>query len=80
MATERGGAYAIIFGGKKNSLAFLLGQPKNFGRHPMIWVSWMAIEILQSPFNNGVMSMTTNFFLSPLDTPQLFDGDQKGMG
>jgi hypothetical protein len=32
---------------------FPLGQLKNFDRHPMVLVCRMAIEIFQSPPNNG---------------------------
>lgn len=45
LVIERGGACAIIFGGKKFILAFPIRQPKNFNCHSMVWVGQMATRI-----------------------------------
>jgi hypothetical protein len=78
---RKGLAYAIIFKEFFFSLAFPLGLPKNFGRHPMMCVSWMATKVLQLSFDNGVMSnCNQRFFYHHPIHPQLFDGDKNKFG
>jgi hypothetical protein len=40
---------------------FLPRQPKNFGCHLMVWVCWMAIEILWLPQRGSI-----EFFQLPI--------------
>jgi hypothetical protein len=69
MTTKRGGAYVIFFREIFFPVPSVL-EPKNFGRHPMMWVSWMVTGILQLSFDNGVMSnYNQSFFITIRYTP-----------
>ncbi len=45
----KGWGMCYHFGEKKSSPILHLKWSKNFNRHPMVWVCWMAIKKIQSP-------------------------------